>query len=99
MQTSIFKDLKQTLSENGYHHNGDKWGAAIGLFFDIAAFVYEENDVPREWNYRPGAFGNTIDTDSYNHEWLNSLNADQRLSIGNYLYRLTNILEKNGLSY
>lgn len=99
MTPQLFKDLKQTLSENGYHYNGDKWGAAMGMWFDVAAFVYEENDVPKEWNYRPGCAGNVIDEESYNYEWLNSLTADERLQIGIYLYRLTNALDKAGVSY
>lgn len=74
-------------------------GAVMGLFFDVAAFVYEFDDTPKEWQYRPGMGGNYIDTESYNYEWLNSLSVEDRLSIGNYLHRLTGILDKAGVSY
>lgn len=99
MEKKLFKDLKQTLSENGYHHNGDKWGAAMGLFFDVASFVYEEGEVPFEWDYKPGIAGNVIDEESYNYEWLSSLYRLQKLEIGHFLHKLTNRLELAGISY
>jgi len=99
MNTQTFKELKQVLKENDYCNNGDKWGAAMGLFFDVAAFVYEDSNTPKEWQYKPGAMGNYIDTDSCNYEWINSLDEDTRKDIGKYLHRLTNILDKKGFSY
>ncbi len=99
MQNQLFASLKQVLRENDYYPNGDRWGAAMALFFDVAAFVYEENDVPIEWQYRPGAMGNQIDTESYNYDWLNTLAPEDRLSIGEYLHRLTSRLQLAGISY
>lgn len=99
MQKQLFSELKQVLSENGYHKNGDLWGASMGLFFDVAAFVYEYGNTPAEWQYRPGAAGNFIDTESYNYDWLLSLDNDQREEIGGFLHRLTNKLRLAGLDY
>lgn len=99
MTTKLFKDLKQHLAELGYHHNGDKWGATMGLFFDLAAKLFEEDYCPREWQYRPGAGGNQQDEESYSYEFLSELNTEQAREIGDFLHRLTNRLEKAGLSY
>lgn len=99
MNTKLFKQLKQQLRENDYYPNGDKWGAAMNLHFENSAFVYEENETPSEWQYKPGAFGNSIDKESCNYEFLNSLTHSERLEVGNFLHRLTNLLERAGLSY
>ncbi len=99
MTKHLLADLKQNLKENDYCLNGDRWAAAMGLFFDVAAFVYEENDVPSDWGYRPGAMGNFIDSESYNYEWLNSLTAKERLELGSYLHKLTGLLKLAGVAY
>lgn len=77
----------------------DPWGTAVSAWFDVAAHLYEVGDCPTEWQYRPGAMGNTIETDTAYFDFLNELDADQLTEIGNLLWRYSQLLKRHGRDY
>lgn len=97
MKKSDFKILKQTLRENGFHKNGDLWGTAMSLMFDLVAIDCEISNLPNDWGYHPGIFGNHIEEDN---RFLDMELTEQTAhDYGNYLNRLVKYLEYKGLSY
>jgi len=77
--------------------NGDRWGSAMGAFFDVAEILYLEADgeVPDEWQYRPSPLLREVSDENkysgYDHEEL--------AAFGHLLSRYTSILDGKGLSY
>lgn len=96
LETTL-REFKELLRMNDVA--GDPWGVAMGAWFDCAAHLYEVGDCPREWQYRPGSLGNHIETDGPYYEFFNTLNADQLTEIGQFLWRLCEILKKAGRDY
>lgn len=78
----------------------DPWGESMGAFFECAGRMNRRGlDIPAEWNYRPGMGNDGTDKDNYFYSLFARCSDKQLLAIGNYLYRLTNILDKAGKSY
>jgi len=77
----------------------NKWGYLMNLMFDICAIMYNrELYIPEHWEYRPGILGAEVEGE-YFDESPEDLNDFQLLEIGEYLYRLTRVLDKAGESY
>lgn len=95
--TNILKEFKSELRMNDY--KGDKWAVAMGAFFDVASHLYEKGNVPSEWDFSVGAAGNHIETESSFYFFLENLTYEELIQIGNFLHRLTGILDKSGVSY
>lgn len=81
-----------------YKH--DPWGCAMEAWFECAGRMNKRGlDIPSEWNYRPGAGSDGTDKSSHFYTLFGKCGNKQLLTIGNYLYRLTSILDKAGKSY
>lgn len=78
----------------------DPWAQAMGAFFECAGRMNKRGlDIPAEWNYRPGMGNDGTDKDNYFYSLFARCGNKQLSTIGNYLFRLTNALERAGLSY
>jgi len=92
------KQFKQDLRLLDIKH--DPWGTCMEAFFECAARLYERSAlIPAEWNYKPGATNTPTDPECYWHDLFIKCSNSQLLTIGNYLHRLTSILDKAGKSY
>lgn len=83
--------------------SGEPWAVSMELFFNVSAHLYEigdmEADVNSDWGYHPGAMGNTIDYGYPAYTELSEMTNVQLLEAGNYLHRLTGILQSLELAY
>lgn len=78
----------------------DPWGSSIGLHFDVANHMaLNEMDIPSAWEYSPGAFGPSIDEDSYYIDLLDQLDESELCKLGNILHRYEQRLIKQGKDY
>lgn len=78
----------------------DPWGCSMEAFFECAGRMNRRRlDVPAEWEYRPGAGSNGTDKQSNWYVPFARCSNKQLSIIGNYLYRLTAIIDKAGKSY
>jgi len=92
--------LKQFKHELRGNYSSDKWGEVMSAFFQIASHLWSRDiDAPREWQYRPGILGDAPDKEESYYYIFKKCSDRQLLIIGSFLYRLSNILEKAGLSY
>lgn len=91
---------------------GDRYGWALGHHFAIAETLYAMGeDIPDEWEFRPGLGLNHSleDIDLYDHPWpdvryveevLNGAwSADDLRRAGNVLSRYVDLLKRHGLDY
>ena len=79
--------------------SGDRWGSAMGLFFDVAEELdRRDEDIPAEWGYRAGALG-VGDPESFEAEILTDADSDDILRLGRVLHRYTGMLDRAGHSY
>lgn len=78
----------------------DVWGTAMGAFFECAGRMNRRGlDIPHEWNYSPGMDSDGTDKENYFYALFGRSSNKQLLTIGNFLYRYTNLLERAGKSY
>ena len=78
---------------------GDPWGVSLCAFFDLCVVAHGRIDVPEEWGYSVGWGGNHLDPESWFQQLFSECTDEQLLTIGNYLHRLTSLLEAAGKSY
>lgn len=88
----LFQDLAD------YHGMQDKWGATMGLFFDVAGEMgLRDMPIPDAWGYRPSPFGHHVSED--NEDVMQGLSSDDLARLGAFCHRLTGRLERAGLDY
>ncbi len=91
------KQFKRALRENDYKY--DKWATAMSAFFALSALMYVKGyKIPTEWQYKAG-MACPIDKENSFHSVFCRLGEKKLLAYGQYLHRLTGILDKAGLSY
>ena len=93
--------LKQFKHELRLNYNSDKWGEVMSAWFECAAHLRWRNrvNIPNEWQYKQGAASDPRDKENYYFSLFRKASDRQLLIIGNFLYRLSLILDKKGLSY
>jgi hypothetical protein len=78
----------------------DPWGCTMEAWFECAGRMNRRGlDIPSEWNYRPGMGTDGTDKENHWYAMFGRCGNNQLRIIGNYLYRLSTILEKFGKSY
>ena len=94
---TLIDRVKKCLRNSDY--TGDRWGVAMGAMFDCCAMLYEIGDVPDHWGFSVGWGGNELPEDSdFFHEFQFEYDEDL-IIVGEYLFRLTSILEKSEHKY
>ena len=72
----------------------DAWGSVMSWWFDIAEALHARGeDIPAEWQFRPGAGG------CEESERLEDYSSDTLEQFGNLLNRYASALESAGRSY
>jgi len=107
LDSPILKDFKT------FHDKGDSWGSAMillfevedyllfevadYLLFEVADYLHFERgaDIPVEWEFHPGI---ASDPGEY-WEMMKQETTENLIQIGNFLDRVTRILDAKGLSY
>jgi len=80
--------------------NGDPWGSAMSALFDIAEELDRRGDeVPAEWEYRPGALGPGAPDTYFAQAVLPLYDASDMRAFGSVLARYTDNLRAAGMSY
>lgn len=93
------KTLKEFLSEYRLMAS-DTWGDATEAWFECAGQMYKRSlSIPTKWQYRPGLGGDGTDTESYWFELFENTSDEVLLTIGKFLFRYCELLERNGKSY
>jgi|APHM01.1.fsa_nt_gi hypothetical protein len=90
-----------TWTDRNGRRMGDPWGAAMGLFFDVAAFIFHETErcTPAKWEYRAGAGGEIDEMLPHRLAAMRDADLETLIHTGNVLHRYTRLLEKAGHSY
>jgi len=89
----LFQDLAD------YHDMQDKWGATLGLHFDVAGTLHNrEEEVPAHWQYSSG-MADSADVSEFNEEVLRDMSKAELVRLGNYCQRLARFLDRAGKSY
>lgn len=97
MITNTINALKNELRMQDI--KSDPWAIAMGAFFQVAAHTYELGDCPAEWGFKVGIAGNHIDPEDSMTDFLAPRDYDTLIEYGDYLHRLTRVLDKAGMSY
>ena len=96
--TLTLDDLKREYRLAG--DSGDPWGTCMGVWFDIAEWLYcAGEDVPDHWHFQPGAGMSEPEPDSYWTELFREVDPDTLREFGNLLQRLSHILRAQGRDY
>ena len=96
MNLQQFKaELKTTLDSY------DKWGSAMIPYFECANHLYykDSSKIPEHWQYSPGISDDPREEDDYFFELFDGCSIGELITIGNFLSRYTDLLDKNGHSY
>lgn len=93
------KNLKEFKDEfrliNG---GGDDWAHAMEAWFEATGRLYlRDEEIPMEWEYRPGA--GPCDSDSYWHDLFKKAKTSTLWQIANFLFRYCGLLKYCGKSY
>lgn len=105
MKQSIINEFKALFSLMNVF-SGDKWAAAsMSAYFDVMSHLYAQTGhyewvkINEKHQFKVGALGNTLDTESpYYDLFLNADNKDLSY-IADLLHRYTNYLKFKGLDY
>ena len=77
----------------------DPWGTAMGAFFDVAEELERRGgDQPTEWQYRSGANG-PPEADENTMYDITEASTELLYSLGDLLYRYTNLCKYHGRDY
>ena len=75
---------------------GDMWGSVMGELFDLCDHLtFRGDEVPAEWEYRPGA-GEQRDP---GRDDFDEHDGDVLRSFGEFLMTMRDVLEEQGASY
>lgn len=92
-----YRELKSELMMGW--DSGDRWGSAMGMFFDVAETLYRrEAEIPTEWGYRPGA-GGVGEPETWEAEIMIDADTPDLIRLGKVLDRYTGMLDRAGESY
>lgn len=82
-----------------YHY--DKWGEVMSAWFEACAHLRYRNKVciPSEWGYTQPSTYDPRDKESYYFSIFRKCSDRQLLAIGHFLNRLSQFLDRKGLSY
>lgn len=88
----LFQDLAD------YHDKADKWGSAMGLFFDAVGEMSRRGvPIPAAYGYRGSPFG--PDISEFNADTLEALEGASLCRLASFCHRLVGRLDRSGLSY
>lgn len=90
-------EFKRELRSEVYFE--DRWGCSMGAFFALCSVAYERDLVQTDWEYRPGAMGNVVDSEDWFTELFLQCSDDQLTTIGTFLLKLTNLLRLTEHAY
>jgi hypothetical protein len=92
------KDLKYDLKMD---LPSDRWGHAMGAFFDVAGEIYNRTagaGVPERWQFSPGAT-DVAEVDEFWALVFSETDTETLLRFGYLLERYTDMLRRRGYSY
>ena len=100
----IHPTLRDLFTESDHKYN--PWGSGISLAFAVCEVLYANGeDIPDEWQYRPGMGQGDTDPEDYYAVWMNDVlesgevTSDDIRHFGNVLIRYTRIMDTAGRSY
>ncbi len=94
-----FEALKSELRMDDL--TGDAWGTAMGWRFALCDWLHfrTDEDVPWEWEYRPGAANDIQEDDSWKHDAFMAEDVETLIDFGHLLARYTDKLRLAGRDY
>ena len=84
---------------------GDPWGTAMGLMFDMCAFMWHADfPIPTDWHYSPGANPSAEvrelkRSNPWRYDAFMRTEPDTFVRTGHVLNRYIRMLDRNGFSY
>lgn len=92
-------NLQQFKSEYRMMCN-DTWGCAMEAWFECAGWLYSMDvSLPLEWEYSAGICGDGREPDCYWYDIFSTLDRDQLMDIGTFLFRYCQYLQFKGVNY
>lgn len=82
------------------YDSGDPWGSVMAWRFEIADELYRRGDeIPAEWEYRPGAGGPDKDGDEFMAPPIKAIDSAGLRVFGNLMLNFANVIKAAGQDY